>query len=410
MGGIPTANVWGFPPPRIKSGAGSNLPHKGGGTRRIWGKCRHMIAHGIPPGVITIDLAVLRANWQALARLVAPAECGAVVKADAYGLGANEVIPALWRAGCRTFFIATNEEAKEARGLAPEATIYALDGLMPGAAAALLEARARPVLSSLDEVREWAAVEGRPPAALHVDTGLNRLGLGCDAMAALTGDAALLSRLDLGLVMSHLACADDPAPPMNERQLAAFNAARALLPLAPASLAASDGLMLGREYHFDLVRPGYALYGGQASKDRPAPVKSVVQVQARILQIRDVEPGGIVGYSASYTASGRRRIATVAAGYADGFARAASATNTQAGGSVMIGGRRAPVIGRVSMDLITVDVTGLGDAGVARGDWVDLVGPDLTLEEIGARAGTIGYEVLTRLGRRFERVHVGREG
>lgn len=361
----------------------------------------------IPPeatGVVTIDLAAVRANWKALAKFVAPAECGAVVKADAYGLGAQEVIPALWRAGCRTFFIATPGEALAARALVPEATIYALDGLLPGSADALREADARPVLSSLAEAREWAAREGARPAALHIDTGLNRLGLDRDDLAALVGDRGLMSRLDLRLVMSHLACADDPAHPMNERQLAAFTAARTLLPLAPASLAASDGLMLGRAYHFDLVRPGYALYGGQAVKERRAPVVPVVSVKARVLDVHDVEPGAAIGYAASFTVSERRRIATIAAGYADGFARGASATNAREGGAVVIRGRRAPVVGRVSMDLITVDVTGL-DA--ARGDWAELLGPALSLEDVGWQAGTIGYEVLTRLGRRFHRVYAG---
>ncbi len=359
-------------------------------------------------GVVAIGLAALMANWRALAELAAPAECGAVVKADAYGLGAREVIPALWRAGCRTFFVATAGEAREARVLAPEAVIYALDGLLPGSAQGLLAAGARPVLSSLAEAREWAALGTPAPAALHVDTGLNRLGLSTHEFQQLVSEPALLGRLDLRLVMSHLACADEPGCPMNAAQRHGLEAAREQMPSIPASLAASDGMMLGSAYHFDLVRPGYALYGGQASKGRPAPVSPVVTVRARILQIRDVAAGGAVGYSAAYRALSPRRVATVAAGYADGLARAASAPSGQTGGEVSYEGRRAPIVGRVSMDLVTVDVTHLG-AGLARGDWVDLIGPDLTLEEAGARAGTIGYEVLTRLGRRFERVYTGRD-
>jgi alanine racemase len=367
----------------------------------------------LPPdatGVITVDLDALQNNWRALANLVAPAECAAVVKADAYGLGAAEVIPALARAGCRTFFVATPEEGRRARLLAPDARLFILDGLFPGAAPLLLAADVTPVLSSLDDAEDWAreaARLGKPlPAALQVDSGLNRLGLSANDVKALASKSSLLSRLDLQLVMSHLACADDPEHPHNARQRTAFNRRRALLPSVPASLAASDGLMLGAAYHYDLVRPGYALYGGQAFRGGATPVSPVVTIQARIVQVRTLKSGDSVGYSATWHATRPTRLAVIAAGYADGIARALSAASGKKGGMVMIAGQKAPVVGRVSMDLITVDVTDV-DGEIRRGDLATLVGPGLTIESMGKAAGTIGYEVLTRLGPRFVRRYIG---
>jgi len=361
-------------------------------------------------GVITVDLAQVRANWRALARHVAPAECAAVVKADAYGLGAGRVIPALLDAGCRTFFVATLEEARSARGLAPGAAIYILDGLLPRTEKDVAALCAIPVLSCLDEARAWASLAGTAggaaPAALHLDTGLNRLGMREPELARLAGDAVLLRHLNLALIMSHLACADEAGHPMNREQLDAFTRLRARLPAARSSLAASDGLMLGAAFHFDLVRPGYALYGGQAAPQRVMPVRPVVRVSARILQVQEVAPGSRIGYSASYRTLLPRRIATIAAGYADGVFRHASASNDAPGGSVSIRGKRAPIVGRVSMDLITVDVTDLDGPPPARGDWADLIAPELPIESVGSGAKTIGYEVLTRLGPRFHRVYL----
>jgi alanine racemase len=360
-------------------------------------------------GIVVVDLVQLRANWQALAKHVAPAECAAVVKADAYGTGAARVIPALVQAGCRSFFVATPGEAVEARALAPSAAIYVLDGLLPGTAQAIVDACAVPVISSIAQLHAWGEVTrsgaGAPPAALHIDTGLHRLGMHADDVAALARDETLMRGQKLALVMSHLACADEAGHPMNLEQLASFKRLRAMLPEARASLAASDGLMLGAPYHFDMVRPGYALYGGQAAPNSVTPVAPVVRVSARILQVHEVPAGGHIGYSATYRAPAPRTIATIAAGYADGVFRHASATHDAPGGAVAIRGQRAPVVGRVSMDLITVDVTGIEGPALEPGEWADLVGPDLPLEDVGAAAGTIGYEVLTRLGRRFHRVY-----
>ena len=364
-------------------------------------------------GVIIIDLARIGANWRALAALVRPAECAAVVKADAYGLGAARIIPTLVRAGCRTLFVATANEAVEARALAPEAVIYVLDGLIPGSAESLIATRARPVLASLPEVQEWASLRPangrRHLAALQVDSGLNRLGLSTEDLSRLVANYSLFSSLNIALVLSHLACADDAADPKNAAQLVAFNRLRARLPHAPASLAASDGLMLGQAFHFELVRPGYAIYGGQAAPGRKTPVEPALIVRAMILQVRDVSPGDTIGYSASFHVEKPLRIATIAAGYSDGMARSASSTHAAPGGMVGIAGRLAPVLGRVSMDVITVDVTGFSERDARRGTFVDLIGPNLPLEMVGRQAGTIGYEVLTRLGRRFPRVYVGEE-
>lgn len=366
-------------------------------------------SHGAP-GLITIDLDRLAANWRALRDAVTPSECAAVVKADAYGLGARRVVPALYAAGCRTFFVALVDEARDIRRLAPDAIIYALDGVLPGAGEAMARNGVRPVLSTLDDVAAWsklATARGMTrPAALHIDTGLNRLGLPARDIRRLAAEPELLAGIEVALVMSHLACADQPDDPKNRDQLLTFETLTTLLPRTPRSLAASDGLMLGPAYHFDLVRPGYALYGGQALSARPAPVQPVVTVAARILQIRDVAPGESVGYSATWMAAAPARIAVIAAGYADGVPRNASATNANSGGAVLINGVRAPIVGRVSMDLITVDVTSVAPAPRA-GDLATLIGDGLTLEDAGHAGGTIGYEILTRLGRRFERVYVG---
>ena len=361
-------------------------------------------------GIITIDLGAIAGNWIALAQRVAPAKCGAVVKADAYGLGLARVMPALLRAGCTTFFIATPQEAEAARKLAPKATIYALDGLIDGAAETLARLGVQPVLSSLHEVEVWAALcqkKGQKfPAALHIDSGLHRLGLPSKDARRLAADDTLRASLNLTLVMSHLASADTPRDPKNRDQLLAFETLSALFPGVPRSLAASDGLMLGPTYHFDLVRPGYALYGGQVSETSRAPVSPAMTVKARILTVNDVAPGETVGYAATWRAKRPSRIATIAAGYADGVPRSASGPDGRPGGQVLIGDALAPIAGRVSMDLITVDVTDLPADVAQPGAFATLIGPGLSIEDAGYAAGTIGYEILTRLGPRFTRLYL----
>ena len=362
-------------------------------------------------GVVVVHLDRIAANWRALRDLVAPAECAAVVKADAYGLGAARVIPALAAAGCRTFFVATLAEANAARAFAPKANVLVLDGLVAGSAAEMRASGAVPVISSLPQAQEWAALnvaEGKRPCALHVDTGLNRLGLDAREIHTLAGDMHLLGKLDVRLVMSHLASADDPASPKSAAQRGVLEQLLPVLPSVPVSLAASDGLMLGKDYHYDLVRPGYALYGGQAFGGGRTPVQPVVELHIKVLQVRDVAPGQTVGYSATWSPARASRIAVIAAGYADGLfrhlSRASEANPPPA--QVAIRGQLAPIVGRVSMDLVTVDVTDI-EGGVAPGDFVEVIGPHIPIEAIGAAAGTIGYEVLTSLGRRFHRVYTG---
>lgn len=364
----------------------------------------------VGPGVLTIDLGAIQANWRTLSKLVAPAECAAVVKADAYGLGAEQVIPALGAAGCRTFFVATLAEGIQARQLAPSARVFVLNGLIDDTAIGpVRQADVIPVLSTLAEVTSYArfarASGRRWPAALHLDSGLNRLGLSARDVSTLSAMPDVFEPLDIVLVMSHLASADDPADRKNAAQRSAFDVLRCGLPAAPASLAASDGLMLGAHFHYDVVRPGYALYGGQAFGGGPTPVAPVVTLAVRVLQVREVAVGETVGYSATWTAQRPSRIAVLAAGYADGLPRTLSAGTGREASFVRIKGHRAPLIGRVSMDLVTVDVTSFPDR-VERGDLAMVLEPHLSIEQLARAGDTIGYEILTRLGRRFERNYV----
>lgn len=361
--------------------------------------------------VLTVDLAALRANWARLNQASGRAECAGVIKADAYGLGLAPIAKALTNEGCKTFFVATVDEGRSARMVQPGATIYVLDGLLPGAEANYTGFDLRPVLSSLPEVRDWAAYSRsrgrRLPAAVHLDTGMNRLGMPEEEVEQLAAAPDLLDTFETTLVMSHLACADEPDNPMNERQRLRFEALRAKLPPAPASLANSGGTFMGHAYHFDLVRPGIALYGGRAHENRPNPMQSVVQLAARILQVRDVQPGNTIGYGATYRVQRPSRIATLACGYADGFLRALSVSTGEAGPVGYLGDFPVPIVGRVSMDFITVDVTDVPPALARRGAWVEVLGPRVTLDDLTDKAGTIGYELLTRLGRRVHRVYEG---
>ena len=311
--------------------------------------------------VLTIDLDAIIANWRSLAARLRPgARCAAVVKADAYGLGADRVAPALHRAGCTRFVVATLDEGLALRPLLPGAEILVLSGPFAGTEQDILAADLLPVLNSTDQVAAWAAfahqVGRRLPAALHIDTGMARLGLSHPQAAALAAESATLAALDLRLVMSHLACADDPPHPMNRRQLDAFNAARTLFPGIEGSLAASSGIFLGPDWHADWGRPGAALYGVQPTAGSPNPMAQVVRLEGKIIQLRDVDAGDSVGYGATHRMSSRGRLAIVAAGYADGMFR--SLGNRGCG---HLGEYRVPLVGRVSMDLIIFDVTGMPD-------------------------------------------------
>lgn len=356
---------------------------------------------------LTIDLDALVANWRAIAAEAPGAEAAAVLKADGYGTGLERAAAALASAGCRTFFVATPGEGVRLRAVAPEAALYILNGLLPGAAASYAAADLRPVLGSLEEAREWATARGEGVAtgcAIHIDTGMNRLGLSLADARLIAGDSTLLRSLAPSLIVSHLACADTPAHALNAQQLAAFRTVRALFPGVPASLANSAGVFLGPDYRFDVVRPGIALYGARFIADRP-PLATVATAEAMVLRVRDTAAGETVGYGATWTATAPARIAILAAGYADGYHRASSSSDDRNGARVFIRGALAPIVGRVSMDLIAVDVTNIPDTG--RGDWAELFGPHVPVDEVAAFAGTIGYELLTGLGARYARRYVG---
>ena len=354
-------------------------------------------------GMLSVDLAAIVANWQALARQLVTVECAAVVKANAYGLGLKPVAAALAKAGCRTFFVADIAEARIVRSQARQATIYVLHGFTPDWGEALIGLKAQPVINSATELAEWDAFASARSwhggAALHVDTGMNRLGIAVEEAVALAPRVQTENH-GISLLLSHFACADIPDHPLNERQLRLFRELRMLYPGTPASLANSSGIFLGHAAHFDLARPGAALYGVNPTPGRPNPMKAVVELSGRILQIRTVPRDQTIGYGATWTARRNTRIAVVALGYADGLLRAGSASNERPGGSAIVAGKRCPIVGRISMDLVCVDITDLPDGAVRRGDFATMIGGELTVDDAATAAGTIGYEVLTRLGPR----------
>ncbi|HSR70874.1 MAG TPA: alanine racemase [Kiloniellales bacterium] len=356
--------------------------------------------------ILTIDLDAVRANYRRLLDELGGQPCAAVVKADAYGLGLGQVAPALARAGAKVFFTAQLDEAIALRGVLPAAEIYVLNGLAAGPAEEFLAADVHPVLNSLGELEAWRAAGAKAgralPAALHLDTGMSRLGLPQSEQETLFAEPERLVGIELRLVMSHLACADTPAHPLNAEQLAGFEAARRRLPPAPASLANSSGLFLGPDYHLDLGRPGVALYGANPTPGRPNPMSQVVTLQGKILQVREIDRGRTVGYGATHRADRPSRIATVALGYADGYLRSLSNR-----GCAWIGEQRVPLVGRVSMDLITLDVTAVPAAATRPGALVELIGPHGGVDDVAEAAGTIGYEILTALGARYHRVYRG---
>ena len=342
---------------------------------------------------LTIDLDALAANYALLRKRAAGAETAAVVKADGYGLGAWPVARRLWMEGARTFFVARLAEGislrAELEGRAADILVF--DGLL-GEPAVYRDAGLAPVLNSPEQARRWRA--SAAGGVLQVDTGMNRLGVSLEEASALAHEGFAPD-----LVISHLACASDPAHPMNAAQLAAFRQARGLFPDARASLANSAGVFLGADYHFDLVRPGIALYGGAAmTGGAPAPSRPVASLHAPVLQVRDVDVGGAVGYGADWTARRPSRIAIVAAGYADGVLRAAAA------GGFSLGGGRA-LVGRISMDMLAIDVT--EGAAVEVGEDIELFGTATSIDDLATAAGTIPYEILTRISTRADRRYLG---
>lgn len=359
-------------------------------------------------GILTIDLGALEANWRTLSRRATPAECAAVVKADGYGCGLEQVAARLARAGCNTFFVADLNEAQRLRAVASEPDIYVLNGLFPNTAVHFADIRARPVIGSLVELAEWDAFctahQWQGGAALQVDTGMNRLGITVNEAAALAPRIRTENH-GITLLMSHFACAETPEHPLNQRQIATFREVRLLYRGIPASLANSSGIFLGSSAHCDMVRPGAALFGVNPTPGRSNPMRSVVDLQARIVQVRNVPRGESVGYGAIWTARRATRLAVIAVGYADGYTRAASAADDRPGTDAIVAGQRCPIAGRISMDLMAVDITDLPDNAGRRGDLVTLIGDEISVDDIAGIAGTIGYEVLTSLGRRYHRMY-----
>ncbi len=371
-----------------------------------------MTAPDSAPGRLTIDLAALAANWRALAERAAPGRCAAVVKANAYGIGLDQAAPALWAAGARTFFVAHLGEGLAARRLLPaEADIYVLNGLDADAdPAAYVEHRLKPAIGSTEELERWSAFAARKgrlsPSALHLDTGMRRLGFGSlDALMDAMATHGAASGADL--LMSHFVSAEIPDDPLNGRQIARFEAARAALPRLRASFANSSGIFLAARPIHDLARPGYALYGGNPTPGRLNPMRPVVTLTVAVQQTRWIEAGETCGYNAQWTAKRRTRLATLLAGYADGLPRGAGATEARRGTEVAIAGRRCPLVGRVSMDLVIADVTDLANEAVQPGTRAEFLGATIELDDFASRSGTIGYQVLTSLGSRYRREYVG---
>ncbi|MFT6772603.1 MAG: alanine racemase [Paracoccaceae bacterium] len=354
--------------------------------------------------LLTIDLGAIVANWRALSAIAAPAEAAAVVKANAYGLGVDRVAPALAAAGARTFFVALPREGAQLRGiLGPGAVIYVFNGFMPADTEIYAANDLRPILNSHHQINALQAalhaMHETPKIGLQIESGINRLGLTPDDLDRLRVDLAL--GLEITLIMSHLAVADEPTNPMNVRQREAFAGLTALLhsmaPNAQLSLAATGGTLLGNPFHFDLVRPGVGLYGGQPF----GAARRVVTLEAPILQLRQVPKGETVGYGAAWTARRDTMIGVLPLGYADGFFRTLKSPR------VWLDDRPAPVVGRVSMDMITVDLT--DHPAAAPGRMVEILGSHQSVDDLAACDGTIGYEVLTALGARHARRYIDTE-
>ncbi|MBW8444821.1 MAG: alanine racemase [Arenimonas sp.] len=364
---------------------------------------------------LTIDLSAIADNWRDMARRSGKARTAAVVKADAYGLGIEDVGQTLYHAGARDFFVAVPAEGATLRAYAPEARIFVLSGIWPGMEATFFEHDLVPVIASQEQLVFWMSVvaeHGDHPCALHVDTGFNRLGLPLEDALALADDVSRPASFSPVLVLSHLACGDDPSSPMNLRQLESFRRVSAAFEGIDSSLSASAGIFLGSDYRFDLTRPGIALYGGEAVNGMENPMRPAVTAEARILQIREARSGESVSYGGTATLSRDSRLAIVSAGYADGYLRALSGSGVPLretgihGAFGFIAGHKVPVVGRITMDLTIFDVTDVPAGAISAGDYIELFGANMPLDYVARAAGTIGYELLTGLGLRYERRYI----
>lgn len=354
------------------------------------------------PGVLTIDLKALAENYRILRGRTGPdTRTAGVVKADAYGLGMLPVAGVLREQGCRDFFVATPEEALTLRAGLPGVMIAVFGGILPGIEGDFIARGIVPVLNCPEDIERWrksAAKAGRKLGAiLHFDTGMNRLGFGAQETHALLGDMSVLDGLDVKMIMSHFACADEKDHPLTGQQAEQFARISARFPGAEKSLANSSGVFRDRAFHYDVTRPGMALYGLNPTPETANPMKPVVRLEVQVLQVRTARRGETAGYGASYRFEKDTRLATVGLGYADGFLRSLSK-----GGTLYFNGVPCPIRGRVSMDLTIVET---GDLCVRPGDMMEIIGPHQDADALAAAAGTIGYEILTGLGPRYRRVY-----
>lgn len=362
------------------------------------------------PAALVVEAAAIQRNYKRFAAQAPLSEAGAVVKADGYGLGSDTVVAALSAAGCRTFFVATVPEALKVRSLAPEAAVYTLDGLPIGAAPLLSGSRLRPVLTSFAEAEEWASEARhrgkRLPAGLQIDSGMHRLGMSAAEVERLCASRDLLEQIHLSLILTQLMVADRADDPRNAAQKRRFEQLARLLPPAPLSIAAASGMMLDPAFHGDLTRPGMGLYGGIPCQTAAHLVEPVAYLYARILQVHTAETGAYVGYGAQRRFDRPMRLATLSIGYADGYGRALSDTGADDGAVCHVGAHPARVVGRISMDLTTIDVSDVPPEHVRRGAFVTMMGDLTSIDDLAAKAGTISYEILTRIGPRVARVAV----
>jgi alanine racemase len=355
--------------------------------------------------ILTIDLGAIRENYRRLKAQLGAVRCAGVVKADGYGLGASRVAAALGSEGCDIFFVALlGEGVALRRSLGPGPAIFVLNGIPPGAEPDAAAANVSAVVNSAEQLvawREMARRAGRKlPAAIQVDSGMSRLGMPPRDVECIAADPRAFDGIDIRFVMSHLACADEPGHPANERQRLAFERLRKMLPKAPASLTNSSGIFLGQRFHYDLARPGAALYGINPTPARPNPMLPVVRLEAKVIQTRMLAAGVGVGYGHTFHTTAPLAAATISLGYADGWHRRAAS-------AAWFEGARLPFLGRVSMDSIILDMSALPSGKLREGDLVELLGPSQSVDDAAGHAGTIGYEILTSLGPRFHRHYVG---
>lgn len=372
----------------------------------------------IAGGRLTINLDALVANYAVLRERSGSAKCAAVVKANAYGLGAEQVVKALWNAGCDTFFVAVPEEGFALKRVYPKATIYVLNGIHETSVPSVAEGDLVPVLASLEQIELWADYwkkrGSRRPCAIQVDTGMNRLGLSLEEALAFRERNMNEHIVTPILMMSHLACADVPDHPLNVQQLESFQQVAATFDDIDSSLSNSAAIFNGPEYLFDLTRPGIALYGGEAVNGTPTALNSVIKLEARIVQVRRVNKGETISYGATHTLEHDAKIATVSVGYADGYPRAGSSAGVTlrnalpTGAHGFIAGKKVPLLGRMTMDLTMFDVSEVSDEEL-NGGWIELIGENILLDDAARAAGTIGYELLTSLGQRYERIYESSE-